>query len=271
MFSKIIKYFAISILMLSAVPALAQRAAGPTNPANYPPAGLYQSDIDGTITMLAGPTPVSSHLRIDGKTGDTVSYQTGNGIRTPDRLIKGKGPVTLCQAEIKTGTALAAAPKAALAALAACPDQTASYNKDGYVHKAICATSEMTLTVQKIDTDTWEFNTETTMFQSAAGPDISGMRFMLEQMIKNSATEKERSDARKHLAELPEMQRKIPEGQKSTIESLEKGAREAKNPEEAALFTNALAKMTGRTPFQHASSKERRTRISNFCDFSVKK
>lgn len=271
MFSKIVKYSAIGNLMLSALPVLAQSSAGPSNPANYPPAGLYQSDMDGTITMLAGPTPISSHLRTDGKTGETVSYQTSNGIRTPDRLFKGKGPVTLCQAKIKAGTTLADVPKAALAALAACPDQSTSYNEDGYVHKAICPASEMTLTVQKIDSDTWEFTTETTMFQSVAGPDISGMRLMLEQMIKHGATEKQRADASKQLAELPEMQRKISEGQKSTIESLEKGAREAKNSEEAAMFKNALAKMTGRTPLQHASSKETRTRISNFCDFSVKK
>ena len=271
MSSKIIKHCALSCLVLFALPSQAQTAAGPTNPANYPPAGLYQSDIDGTITMLAGPTPISSHLRTDGKTGDTVSYQTGDGIRTPDRLFKGKGPVTLCQAEISSAAAMSAVPKAALAALADCPDQTTSYNENGYVHKAICPTSETILTVQKIDTDTWEFTTETTTFQSATGPDTSGMRFMLEQMIKNGATAKERSDASKHLAELPEMQRKISEEQASMIANLKEEARKAKNPEEAAMLTNALAKLTGRTPLQHASSKETRTRISNFCDFSVKK
>ncbi len=269
MFSIIIKYCAVISLMLAALTALARTSAGPSNPANYPPAGLYQSDTDGTITTLNSPTPISSHLRTDGKTGDTVSYQTGDGIRTPDRLIKGKGPVTLCQAEIKAGTSLAAT--RALAALATCPDQTTNYNEDGYVHKANCATSELTLTVQKIDTDTWEFTTETTTFQSVAGPDISGVRFMLEQMVKNGATAKERADASKQLAELPEMQRKISEGQASMIANLKEEARKAKNPEEAAMLTNALTKLTGRTPLQHAIGKERRTRISNFCDFSVKK
>ncbi|MES2048967.1 MAG: hypothetical protein V4447_11245 [Pseudomonadota bacterium] len=269
MFAKKIKYSAISSLIFAVVPALAQAAAGPSNPANYPPAGLYQTDMDSTITMLAGSASISTHLRTDGKTGDAVSYQTGNGQRTPDRLFKGKGPITLCQAEIKAGTALAATP--ALAALAACPNQSTSYNENGYVHKAICPASEMTLTVQKIDTDTWEFTTDTTTFQNPTGPDISGMRFILEQTIKNGATEKERAAASKQLAELPEMQRKISEGQANMIAKLKEKARTAKDPEEAAMLTNALAKLSGRTPLQHAIGKERRTRISNFCDFSVKK
>ena len=269
MFSKIIKSCAGISLMLAALPALARTSAGPTNPANYPPAGLYQSDMDGTITILTGPTPMSSHLRTDGKTGDTISYQTGNGQRTPDRLIKGKGPITLCQSEIKPGIPLAATQ--ALAALATCPDQTTSYNEDGYVHKAKCVTSEMTLTVQKIDTDTWEFTTETTTFLSSTAPDISGMRLMLEQIIKNGGSEKKIADARKQLAELPETQRKISEAQAGMIAQFKEQASAAKTPEERAMFKSALVKLTGRTPLQQAISKERRTRISNFCDFSVKK
>ena len=41
-------------------------------------------------------------------------------------------------------------------------------------------------------------------------------------------------------------------------------ARKAKNPEEAAMLTNALAKLTGRTPLQHASSKPILSLVSSF-------
>lgn len=238
---------------------------------SLPRPGLYRIDMDGTFTMPVGGMKAGFRQRTDGNTGDVVANQFGNGERTPDQFYKGNGPATLCiKPYVIDSTSDAATIAAITKVAAACPDQSTVYTSDGYIHKANCATSEMTLTVKKIDTDTWEYTTETTMFQSTAGPDVNGMRFIAENMAKNGATPAERDKARKLLAELPEMQKKMSQGQIDAIAQMKEAQRTAKTPEEAAMLRTALARMTGQTPTVTAFSKERRTRISNSCDVPVK-
>ena len=255
------------LLSLSAAfPVVAQAAEIDVH---LPRPGLYRIDMDATSTVpIATTSFVGFRQRTDGN-GDVVAHQFVNGERSADQFFKGDKPSTLCIGPRTTGKTADLAAIEAISKFPACPDQSTTYTKDGFIHTANCPSNKMTLTIKKIAADTWEYITETTMFNTAAGPDVSGMRFILEHTVKNAATAKERAEATKRLAELPELQRKMSEGQIEMIAKLKEEARTAKTPEEAAMYSAGLAQMTGKTPTMVSTSKERLTRISAICDSSV--
>jgi hypothetical protein len=259
----------LSLIATLSASTQAQTAATDVR-ASIPRPGLYQVDITSTTTNFAGGMAIESHQNTNGKTGDVVAYQVANGQRTPDRLFKGERANTECVAALslesaaKASSVLAATAIAGVA-LANCPDQTTIYTADGYVHKANCPTSKMTLTVKKIDSDNWEFDQETTMFQSSAGPDMSGMRMMAESMAKNGTPE-EKAKAQKALAELPTMQRQQAQGQSAMLEELKKAEAKAKTPEEAAMLREMRAKMAGNSPTMKSVMLTHKTRIGDSCE-----
>jgi hypothetical protein len=261
----------VSLMATLSAPTQAQTAAADLR-ASIPRPGLYQVDMVSTITNFAGAMAIESHQNTTGKTGDVVAYQVANGQRTPDRLFKGERPNNECIAALALDKGSAALGATAIAgvALANCPDQSTVYTADGYIHKANCASSQMTLTVKKIDADNWEFKQETTMFSSSAAPDMSGLRMVAENMAKNGTPE-ERAKAQKALAELPNIQRQQAQGQSAALENLKMAEAKAKNPEEAAMLKAMLAKMTGNSPTMKSVMVAHKTRIGNSCEPAVSK
>jgi hypothetical protein len=231
-----------------------------------PRPGLYRIDLDGTLMNPSAEVSAGMRIQTDGATGDTVAQGIIDGTSTYSRRVQGDRPATECIAPYPKGPAADAAAMQALANMPLCSNQTTVYTKDGYIHKATCSTSHMVLTVKKIDRDVWDFVIETTQFQSAQGPDLRGMKFVLENAVKNAPSAKERADAAKKLAALPDMQNKMSQAQALTIKSLQQELRQAKSPEVAAMIKDALARMTGQAPTLTSVSKQRKTRIADTCN-----
>lgn len=225
-----------------------------------PPPGLYRIDIDGTMTSTL-PGNAGFQIRSDGKTGDEVERPYANGHAGGDIVSKGNGPHTQC-----VGPRMASA----LPVLPGCLSQPGTRTKDGWVMKSRCASVESTLVIRKIDALTWEYVTSATLFQPNPG-DMSGtMRFILEQQARNATTAEEREKAEKALTELPDLQRKMAQGQAESMEDLAKMERAAKTPEEAAMIRAGRERMSGRTPMQEHVAKVRWTRIADVCDATPK-
>lgn len=226
-----------------------------------PPPGLYRIDIDGTVALnVPGTAGAQIRERSDGRTGDEVHRSYANGHTSGDIVYKGNGPHTQC-----IGPRVASAPPE----LPGCVSQPGTRTKDGWVIKSKCASVASTLVIRKIDAATWEYVTSTTLFQPNAG-DMSGLRFLMEQQARNAPTAKEREAAAKALTELPDMQRKMAQGQAESMEALAKMERAAKTPEEAAMIKAGEAQMSGKTPMQEVVGKVRLTRIANICDATPK-
>ena len=224
-----------------------------------PPPGLYRIDIDGTMTSTL-PGNAGFQIRSDGRTGDEVARPHANGQTGGDIVSKGNGPHTQC-----VGPRAASA----LPELPGCQSQPGTRTKDGWVMKSRCASVESTLVIRKIDAVTWEYVTSTTLFQPNAG-DMSGVRFILEQQARNATTAEEREKAAKALTELPDMQRKMAQGQAQSMDDLARMERAAKTPEEAAMIRAGRERMSGNAPMQEQVAKMRWTRIANVCDATPK-
>ena len=131
--------------------------------------------------------------------------------------------------------------------------------------KSTCASVESTLVIRKIDGVTWEYDTTATLFQPSAG-DMGGMmRLLLEQQAKNATTVEEREKAARALADLPEMQRRMAQGQAESMDDLARMERAAKTPEELAMIRAGRARVAGNAPVQEHVAKTRWTRIANVC------
>lgn len=253
-------------LVLSFIATLPAAVQAVDVEALLPRPGLYRVDLDGTVTMPVGSASTGFRHRTDGSTGDLVAHQFANGERTADQLYKGNKPVTVCVPPRTKGQAADLASMGLPGKLAACPDQATTYTKDGYIHTANCPASKTIFNVKKINADTWDYTIDVTTFQTAAGPDMSGMRMVAENMAKNGATAEDREKGRKALAELPEMQRKMTQGLAETIAAMKEGERKAATPEEAAQIRSARENMTGKREIMQSTGKERWTRVGDRCE-----
>lgn len=220
---------------------------------NFPPPGLYRIDTDATMNWpIHGAGMRQSE---DGATGDVVKRSYADGHASVDQHFQGKGPITLCRP-----------PRVAVTELpVACREHSVTRIKDGLVLKGICPSGTTTLTIHKLDANTWDYVSVTSLVQSPTGPDLTGIRRILEQTAKSAPTAEERAKAEKQLAELPAMQREMSKSSAMTMESLEKIARTAKTPEEAAMIKSAMDTQGGKKPMMEATSRQRWTRIADSC------
>ena len=136
--------------------------------------------------------------------------------------------------------------------------------------KSKCASVDSTLVIRKIDGVTWEYDTTSTLFQPSAGDTGGMMRLLLEQQARNATTVEEREKAAKALSELPEMQRRMAQGQAESMNDLARMERAAKTPEELAMIRAGRARVTGSAPVQEHVGKVRWTRIANVCGATPK-
>lgn len=222
-----------------------------------PPPGLYRIDSEGSFGWNAAPG-VAVQQKIDGATGAMVDRRTAGGASS-ERVYKGSGAVTHC---VKLVNKQAMALPAALAGN--CQVQSTSAIKDGVVHQAACPGGATTLTVLRIDSDTWEYRTE--VQTGGATPTLAtAIKPVLEHTALHGATADERAKAAQQLKELPAMQDKMTAERAAAADIFNKQLKAAKSPQEVAALKAALAQLQGGVPM-HSQSRERWTRIGNICD-----
>lgn len=225
-----------------------------------PPPGLYRIDIVGTVTSTL-PGNAGIQLRSDGSTGDEVERAFAGGQTSGDIVARGNGPQTQC-----VGPRVVSAPPQ----MPGCVGQPGVRTQDGWVMKSTCSSVESTVVVRRLDGVTWEYDTTTTLFQPNPADAGGMMRLLLEQQARSAATAEEREKAAKALAELPEMQRRMGQGQAGSMDDLARMDRAAKTPEEAAMIRAGRSRVGGTAPVQDHVVKMRWTRIGNACDATPK-
>lgn len=228
--------------------------AGPAIGAELPPLGLYQIDSDGTMAFAGNPAQV--RIATDGANGDQTAHYSANGA-TSTRQFKGNGPVTYCVKSVTGGTL---PPQAN-----ACKLQSTTQLKDAFVHAVSCPFGKLTLTVRQLDKTHWEYINEVDMVTTGAAPNLSALVPMLEQQAEHGATPKERAEARRQLAQLPQMQKEGDAAYAQTIARMQQELRTATDPKERAAIQASLAAMAPGIPTMKTRSRTVWTRISDSC------
>lgn len=222
-----------------------------------PPPGLYRIDSEGQFGWQQAPG-ITVQQKVDGASGTTVDRRSAGGA-VSERVYQGSGAVTHC---VKFSNKQAVALPAALGG--ACKLQSTSVGKDSVVHQASCPDGQTSVTVKRIDADTWEYQTSLQVNGSAAPSLAAAVKPVLEHKAVHGATQAERDQAAQQLKALPAMQAQMTAERGAAAEVLAKALKAAKSPQEAAGIKAALASLQGTLPM-HAEQRERWTRIGNVC------
>jgi hypothetical protein len=217
-----------AVLLTLAVPRAGATGISPSDFARIMPTpGLYRIDTDGASARLPS-MGMRTELRRDGASGTETDRTIVNGTSSTT-VHQGHGPVTRCVTLHNTS--------APLTLPSACKMQSTSLIKDGLVHKAQCPHGSSTLTIQRLDSDTWEYRTE--VVTTAGGG------------VPNPLSD-------------PAMQRQMAAARASAAEVLKRQRLAVKSPGEVAALQAALSQLQGATPMR-SRSRERWTRISDHC------
>jgi hypothetical protein len=161
------------------------------------PQGLYRADsVDSTIWQEGGAV-VRSHT--DGATGITTVDTTspdGRSYRTTHK----EGPNTHCR---RMGMPVIPS----LGEI--CTTVETRNTKNGFYTVGECRTARVTVTVSRLDEDTWEVVEDYRSNPNARRSGPSSLRPLAEYLSKHGKTEEERAKAAKLLAELPRIQAKL--------------------------------------------------------------
>lgn len=248
------------IAMLFGIAGPCSHAQAASSP-DVPPPGLYQIDKDSNVVWPE--RGASMRQRDDGASGDIHNHRTLGGSRDVDMSSKGTGPTTHCI--LKHAETL---PNAVLASNASCKNQPGMQTNGGFVNKAICASSVVTLTSHRIDGKTWEIAMAISTSPTSApdqtassGPDLRALRFMHQP----NASAKEREELAQTLAKMSEIERgQANQAAKSMafLNALEAHPHAVGTAEKTSLEKQGVGKANA--AFE-AVSKERWTRIADSC------
>ena len=230
-----------------------------------PPPGLYQIEANSTINRkAAGQDFLFEHQRA-GATGDEHARQTVAGQSAEQSYKVGK-PNRHC---IKHGPLNAKQQAFILNGMANCPNQADKMvGPHTLVHTAQCPTSKVTLTITKLDSLHWDYETRIETVYAQHPADLSTAKQAFEYQAKHGATEAARKEAAAQLARLPALQQQLNAARAQQTVELQEAIKNANSPEEKAMMEKYLAIAKGQTPAMSdvAVVKERWTRIANMCN-----
>ncbi|RSZ58623.1 hypothetical protein HF313_07695 [Massilia atriviolacea] len=248
-------------LTLPAPPAWAAAAPAPALEQGLPPPGWYRLDAAST-SSVAAPAPANRvDTRVDGASGDIVRRARVAGADSGEQVYQGKGLVTHCIRPRRTADAL----YSSALALASCPDQSSRVGADGVlVHTANCPSGVVTLTIRRIDTRTWEYDTVSATRAGDPAADLAWMRPVLEREAAQGKTPEARARAAQQLRDLPRLQRELAQKQAAVDMAFAKALRNARTPGEADALRAAMAK-SGQSAATETRQRVRWTRIGDRC------
>ncbi|MRX09290.1 hypothetical protein GJ697_15715 [Pseudoduganella sp. FT25W] len=186
------KYLAIAALLAAANAAAVSQA-------DYarimPPPGLYSIEADATIMHTRQPLGIRTQR--SGAT-ETSTYIA------PDQQVTRQLPLDQPETTCVPPRPAKAAPLPSYMLPAVCKNLSETVSGDSLTLVHQCQTGRMSIVFQRLDSTHWQVSHAAEIMGGV--PNVTALKPMLEQMARHGASEQERQQAKRMLAELPQRQ-----------------------------------------------------------------